>query len=284
MTTPLPTFQQVLTAAVADVSASGYTSPERIADWITNLRNAAERELGPEWETDEAVKRHLRALLDRFTAGQAMERVPGVARFTVENLKPHLRSELDRRIRAATDLIGLSRSEAVNSTIRRFSGWATSVPPGGDETIRRREVKAEIGKDVAQAKFERRRVATDQGHKLVANISEIVAIDQGAIAATWHSHGEHDRSYDARKEHLARAGKVYLVRDSWAHRQGLVKPSDAGFTDEIDKPAQAPFCRCWFSWISSPRRLPSEMLTEKGRAWVEKGRSEMAAMRTTTHD
>src|SRR6202012_3807541 len=108
-------------------------------------------------------------------------------------------------------LIKVRKSEAVGRTLQRLLGWATSIPPGGDEAINRREVKTEIGKSVSQFKFECRRVEIDQSAKLIANVSNIVAMDSGAIAATWHSHGERDKAYNARKDHLERAGKVYVI-------------------------------------------------------------------------
>ena len=129
---------------------------------------------------------------------------------------------------------------------------------------------------MAQFKFERRRVDVDQGHKLIANVSNLVATDAGAIAGIWHSHGEHDRSYNARKEHLARAGKLYLIRDSWAHRDGLVKPMH-GYMDEIDMVGQLPFCRCFYQYVTSPRRLPDEMLTRAGQRWIEETKARVAA-------
>jgi hypothetical protein len=265
-------FQQVLADAIRDLSATGYVSSERVATWITALRNAAERELGSEAEVNEAIKRGLGAQFARFVDGQKLlQRVPDLARWNLQSIKPKLHAELDRRIHAATDLIKLRRQEAVSDTLRRLSGWATSIPPGGDDTVDQRETRTAIGKSMAQFRFEKRRCEIDQGFKLISNISEITANEAGAIAGVWHDHGEHDRSYNARKEHMERAEKIFLVRDSWAHQQGLVKPIH-GYTDEITKPGQEVYCRCYYRWITSPRRLPDEMLTRKGQEWIERGR------------
>jgi hypothetical protein len=271
------TFRQVLAEAIADLADTGYISPSRIQTWIVQLRNAAERELGSEAQIDDAIRRGLGTQFERYVErAKIIERVPEVSRFNLQTIKPHLRPELDRRIVAAADLIKLRRRDAVEETLARFSGWSTSIPPGGDATVDKREIKADIGKSVAQFRYERRRVEIDQGHKLIANISEIVALDSGAIAGEWHDHGEHDRSYNARKEHMARTGRIYLVRGSWAHERGFVMPI-YGFTDEIDKPGQLTFCRCWYRWVNSPRRLPAEMLTDLGREWVARGAQRMAA-------
>jgi hypothetical protein len=31
-------------------------------------------------------------------------------------------------------------------------------------------------------------------------------------------------------------------------------------------------CRCYYVWITSPRRIPAELLTIRGKEWVERGR------------
>ena len=87
----------------------------------------------------------------------------------------------------------------------------------------------------------------------------------GAIAAVWHDRGEHDHGYDARPEHLARSGKLFLVRDSWAMTDGLVRKGGLQYTDEIEQPAELPFCSCTYQYVTSPRSLPDTVLTAKGR-------------------
>lgn len=273
---PDATFSEVLAAAIADMSAVGYVSAERVAEWVIRLRNAAERDLGPEWEIDANVRADMSRLMERFLGGQKLpQRVPGVGRFTKELVAPQLYPELDRRIMAAVDLIKVDRSEAINRTLRRFSGWATSIPPGGDETVDKRETKTMLAKELARYRYHKRLVANDQGHKLIANVAALVAEQESAIAGEWHSHGASDRHYDARPDHLARDSKIYLIRGSWADQEGLVKPVH-GYLDEMTAPGQEVNCRCWLQYLLSPRRLPDAYLTAKGQAWIEKGRTEAA--------
>lgn len=270
-------FRRLLAQAINDIAATGYVSPEQVAEWVTRLRNAAERELGSEEQIDADVARSLRAKFERFVdRGSVVERVPEVSRFNLTMIRPQLRAELDRRVFAATDLIKLNRREAVDRTASRLAGWITSIPPGGDATIDKLETRDAIGKSVAQFRYERRRVDIDQSHKLIANVTDIVARDAAAIAAVWHSHGEHDASYNARRDHLARAGKTYAIRNGWAYQQGLINKG-AGLTDEMTAAAQEPFCQCWLQYIVSPRRLPDEMLTRKGQEWVARGAQRSAA-------
>jgi hypothetical protein len=258
------TFREILTAAVNDLAEHGYDSQERVERWLLLLRIAAERELPQNIDAD--MRRQLDAIFTRIVnRGQVLNYVPGVPKYTLEMLRPELRAELDRRILASASLIKLHRAEAIEKTLQRFEGWSTSIPRGGSP-VDKVDVKTLTSKALQKFRFEQRRVAIDQGMKLISNVAEIVAIDNGAIAAEWNA--VHRSGYENRPEHLRRQGTIFLVRDSWAQREGLVKLNGGKYTDEIEKPAQLPFCSCHYRWITSPRRLPVEMLTVKGRDWV----------------
>lgn len=262
-------FRQLLAEAIEELSRTGYISADRLEWWVLTLRRAAEESLGSERFIDEDTRRKLGHIFEKLVEREKIaEYVPGVSRFTLSMVRPDLRAELDRRILASADLIKLHRREAIERTLQRFRGWSTSIPPGGEGVIDKRETQSHIAKSLAQYRFEKRRVDIDQGHKLLSNINEIVATDAGAIAGVWHDHGEHDKGYDARKEHLARSGRLFLVRDSWAIEQGLVRRGSRPYMDEIERPGQLPFCRCFYRWITSPRRLPDEVLTSRGQEWV----------------
>ncbi len=266
-------FRQVLADAITAMSRDGYTSPEQLERWLRELRAAADAELGPEGAIDDDVRAQLDALYQKLVdKGRIADYVPGVGRFTLAQIRYELRAELDRRILASANLIKLHRKEAVDKTLQRFSGWSTSIPVFGRSEETKREVTQHVGKALKQFRFEQRRVAIDQGHKLIANIADIVATDSGAIAAVWHSHWRR-LGYDYRPEHKARDGKFYLIRDSWAMKEGLIKRGSAPYTDEIEMVGQLPSCSCFYKYILSPRRLPEEMLTEKGREWIARGKA-----------
>jgi len=81
-----------------------------------------------------------------------------------------------------------------------------------------------------------------------------------------------------RKDHAERDGKIYLIPDSWADQQGLVKPNPtAGWSDSITQPAEEPFCRCWFKYFYNLRDLPESMLTVKGRTTLADIRAKIMA-------
>jgi hypothetical protein len=263
-------FRALLLEGVRKFAEQGYTSQGELDEWLQRLHTALDRELPTDQESRDMLRRILGAIYARDVKSGLMKRIPGVTRFALDRVQPQLRAELDRRIFAGIDLIKLNRQAAIEKTLQRFAGWVSSVPPAGMLQTDHRAIATDIGKSVAQVKYERRRVAIDQGHKLLSAVAHVVAMGEGAIGGIWHDRGEKDRGYDARPDHLARSGKLFLVRGSWAMNEGLVKrTAEVGFTDEVDQPAVKIFCSCWWEYIVSPHRLPKEVLTGRGVAWTK---------------
>jgi hypothetical protein len=259
-----PSFYDVVTAAVSDIAQNGY-DPVRVDEWLILIRQAAERTLTPPHVVERVLRGNLSALYKRYVEnGGLLKLNPGVSRFTLDQVKPRLRAELDRRIMASAQLIRLNREAAIQKTLQRFSGWSTSIPAGGSDVVNKNETKDEIKKALKQLPFEERRVAIDQGHKFVAALSETLAVEGGAIAAEWHSHWR-QKNYHYRHDHKERDLKVYTVRGNWAQEKGLMKCGPAGYTDEITQPGEEVFCRCFYRFLYSPRALPDDMVTAKGR-------------------
>lgn len=262
-------FRALLLEGLKRFAESGPPSDAELQEWMLRLHAALDLEAPTDAESTKLLRDVLTSIYDReVTRGGVKKRVPEVLRYTIDRVAPHLRAELDRRIFAAADLIKINKRQRKAQTLHRFAGWITSVPIGGSAETDLRAAASEIAKPVAQVKFEARRVAIDQGMKLAASVAHVVAQDSGAIAAIWHDRGEQDHSYDARPIHLARSGKLFLVRDSWAMNEGLIKRGGP-YMDEIEQVAELPFCSCWYEHISSPGRLPEDLLTAKGRLWVK---------------
>ena len=183
---------------------------------------------------------------------------------------------MDRRILASADLIKLNRTAAINKTVQRFSGWATSIPVqdyvgGGLSASSRSGIVANaqhIQKSAEQVDYEARRVMIDQSHKLIANIDNIIATGNNAIAAEWHSHWRQP-GYDYREDHKERDKLVYLIRGNWAQKNGYVKAGPAGYLDEITQPGEEVFCRCYVTYLYNLRSIPENMLTQKGSKFLE---------------
>jgi hypothetical protein len=266
-------FLSVLTDAVTDMTDNGFDSPVRLAKWMRLLREAAIRQFDDLPVVEDMLRAALRSVYAKHVDGEQILRLhPGVEPFTLQQVKPKLRDELDKRIAASADLIKLNRAEAIEKTMARFAGWGSSIPAGGTAEPDKREAKATIKRGISGLPFIERRVVIDQGHKLTNAISTILADDAGAIAGVWHSHWRQP-GYDYREDHKERDEQVYLVRGSWAHNDGLVKPGDVGFADSVTQPGEEPFCRCFWSWLYNIRDLPTDMLTEKGKQKLQEVRS-----------
>lgn len=269
-------FFVVVQRAVADISEHGFESEGRIAYWLGELRKSANTYLMSEQEMTERLRDALSAIYSRLIdKGQIARYHSNIGRFTVDNLRPHLRAELDRRILASAYLIKSNRKESIDATLRRFQGWSTSIPAGGSKSTDRREVAEIVKKSLQSLPFEARRVIIDQGMKLTSAINSIIASDGGAIAGRWRSHAG-ELNYAARPEHAKRNNHVFLIRDSWAHKAGLVKPGPDGYTDQIEQPAEFVYCRCFYVYLYAVSDLPDDMVTEKGRAELARVRKEMA--------
>jgi hypothetical protein len=272
-------FADVVAAAVDDLAENGYSSPERLAYWEERIRRAAEASLEAPARMEEMLRDALastfRRLVDR---GGIVKMHPGIERWAIERVRPALRAELDKRIIASANLIRLNRKQRIEETLRRFSGWATSIPNGGSTDPDKRDERARVKKPLARLPFEERRVLIDQGHKLTASINDVVSVGNGAIAAIWRSNWRQP-NYDYRLDHKDRDLKVYGIRGSWSFEKGLTKKGPDGWVDEITRPAEEPFCRCWYVYLYSLKDLSKaapEMITARGREAIEAAKARRA--------
>ena len=248
----------------------------RVEFWATAIREAALRDMVPLHVLERNLAETLRGVYrTKIERGSILKMHQGVSRFTLEKVKPSLRAELDRRIMASANLIRLNRAKAVEDTLQRFSGWATSIPMGGSDVVDKRETKEEIKKPLQSLPWKERRCATDQGHKFVSNLNNILAMDGGAIAVRWNSHWR-QAGYNYRIDHKERDQKVYLLRGNWAQEKGLVKAGSAGYYDEVTAFGEEISCRCFGTYLHSLRSV-SELLTDKGREALAQARVAAAA-------
>ncbi|EIC1911760.1 hypothetical protein K9712_003195 [Escherichia coli] len=271
----MKTFTRTVREAVKFFLRNGYTSRQELEQWQSIIRQAAESETDDDYMS--MVSERLRKTYDlQVSKAGALERHKGLSRFTLNYMEPKLRSELDRRILASADLIKLNRTAAINKTVQRFSGWATSIPVqdyvgGGLSPSSRSGVNYNcdhIQKSAQQVDYEARRVMIDQSHKLIANIDNIIATSNNAIAAEWHSHWR-QAGYDYREDHKDRDKLVYLIRGNWAQKNGYVKAGPAGYLDAITQPGEEVFCRCYVTYLYNLSSIPEDMLTQKGRKFLE---------------
>lgn len=259
-----PTFFAEVTEAVNHFKQYGFTSQTQLDQWVARLRRSALLQLRTPAETERELKR---VLTDRYrglvTQGGVLRNMPELKRVNIDRVKPKLRAELDRRIMASANLIKLNREAAIDTTLRRFQGWATSIGPGGSRAVDVKEEKTDIRKALGKMPFQERRVVIDQTHKLVATINDIVATGNDALALTWNSPFRRP-GYDFRPDHKARDQLVYTIRGNWALAQGKMKVGPAGYYDEVTHVGEEVFCSCWATYIFALRKLPPDMLTKAG--------------------
>ncbi|WP_321913571.1 hypothetical protein [Paraburkholderia sp. J11-2] len=271
-------FYQVVTEAVRYFEEHGFQSAEELQMWTDRIRRAAAETLTPENVLNDELTRALSGIYKRLIDdGQILKTHKGIERFTINRLKPQLRTELDRRLMVSRNLIKLNRKQAVDKAVQRMAGWASSIPAGGSNAVDVKDTKDNIRKALTSLPFEERRCVIDQSHKFVASLNDIIATDGGAIAMRWNirlSPGYHNRV-----EHKERAGNIYLLRSSWAKEKGLVKPGSAGYYDDITKVAEEVYCSCYATWIYNLRDLPEDMLTVRGREALADAKAKIAAMR-----
>lgn len=260
-----PEFYQVLSLAVADLAEHGFDSQQRLDMWLARLRATAPGALKPQELLIRALEQNLEQTYRRsIRSARLIKKHPDVSEFTIAQVRPKLRAELDRRIMASVQLIRLNRTTSIERTLQRFAGWATSIPIGGSDITNRAETKQEIRRSIASLPYIERRVIIDQNFKLAAAIDDLIATAGGAIAAKWH-HVKEGGGYQARPEHVARDGNIYLLRQSWAQKQRFVKPGKAGYSDEITQPAEEVYCRC----VPGSTRIPFANVQTVYRRWYE---------------
>lgn len=249
-------FQRLIREAVRYFTTHGYTSERDLDLWAERIATAANETLLSPEEAGEQIARHLGAVYDRMVgrlprhlqqlhARTAVRMTPAMYFRRIETfpqLAVKMRRELDRRIAASADLIKIRRQEAMAATLRRFRGWASSVPPGGTPAPVGPQAKL-INKEFRKIRFETNRLQIDQGHKLNSSLNATMAEGTGAIAAMWHSNWR-QISYRFRPEHKERDEQVYTIRPNWALDRGLMKAGPAGYTDQITQPGEEVFCRC----------------------------------------
>lgn len=258
------TFFQEVTEAIRYYERFGFTSTDELNEWVARLRRSALLHLKTPAQTEREITRALQAkYTQKVIKGGLLRQMPAVPRFTIDRVKPKLRRELDRRIAVSASLIKLNRDEAISTTLRRFQGWATSIPPGGSEITDTKAEKENVRKALTNLSFLERRVVIDQTHKLVDAITDIVAVDGGAIAARWSSPWRR-QGYNARPDHKERDEKVFAIRGCWALEKGLMKAGPNGYTDEIERPGEFVYCSCSYEYLFYLTSLPADMLTKAG--------------------
>jgi hypothetical protein len=267
-------FNTTVNEAVRHFARRGVVSDIDLEIWVDRLTIAARGAMIAPAALARMMAKHLRNVHERIVARRQrhpplVDDVLKAEGYTPEHfvrlsqIAPKMQRDLDAKILQSAELIKLNREEAINQTMRRFRGWASSVPEGGT-AAGIGQPQADIRKPLQRLPYIERRVLIDQGHKLNANLESTIAENSGALAGAWQSNFR-QKNYNYRPDHKERHDHIYTIRDNWALKQGLMKAGPDGYTDEITMPAEEVNCRCWYEYIYNLDSLPEAMLTEKGR-------------------
>ena len=257
-------YYSVLTSAIDDLLRRGYVSSTQVSLWQARLKEAAEAGFKSDLESSlgSALEGAFARLVDR---GGLLRYHLGLPLSTLSRLRPILRNELTKRLLGGTSFLKLRREEALIASLRRFGGWASSLPAGPISTSIRAAKKREIRRPMSQLPLEESRAISDQTYKLTSSLNEIVSVEAEALAACWHSRWRQP-GYNFRPDHKERDEKFFLFKGSWASQAGFLRP--APFVEDFSRPGEEPFCQCTSKSYYTLESLPPELLSPKGLAFI----------------
>ena len=237
---------------------SGDPDMDQLTRWLDWVRSALQGEMPSDRVIFDLVHRYMTARYATIT--RSVKKRHALPRsFSPDMIAAEYRHYLRDRITASVELIKLNRDEEIERQTRRFAGWATGASLSDKSDDDFNELKKSTRKSIAGMTFIRRRVCTDQGHKLMAAIDDTIALQYGAVAREWRHVIPHS-GYQSREEHLERDHRIYAIR-------GIdgVKAGKDGYVDELpDQPGELPYCSCFYRSIYDVDELPREMRSVAG--------------------
>lgn len=258
----MASYYKVLSEAVDDVLTRGFVSAEQVALWQARLKDAAEA--GFRAETEATLARALQAVFDRLVLRDGLLRYHvGLSPVVLARLRPVLGNELTKFLLSSRTFLAARRAEAVLVSLRRFAGWASSIPPGGVPPVSRRARRAEIKKPLASLPFEESRVISGQTENLTVALNALVSREGEALAGRWHSRWRQP-GYRYREDHKENDLRFFLFKGTWAAKAGLL--SRGPWAEDQPVPGSLPGCGCTYTFFYDLASLPSELLSAKGRA------------------
>lgn len=256
------TYYRVLSEAIDDVLSRGFVSADQIALWQARLKDAAENSLRA--DATSTLDRLLDNTFSRLVGTRRLlKNHVGLAPAVFDGLRPRLSTELTKFKLSSSAFLKARREEALLGSLRRFGGWASSIPPGGVSDRSRLVLRAEIKKPLASLPLQEVQAVKAQEANFVVALNTIVATEGEALAGLWHSQWRRP-GYDYRPDHKENDLRVFLFRDSWAQRSGLLRRGP--WADAQPIPGTLLGCKCHYVYFYTLESLPLEVLSAKGRA------------------
>ena len=207
-----------------------------------------------------AIKAKFKSQVD----GMAVHKRHNIAPYVIAALYYLLKDERDNRIQYTKTLADMRKDEAKETVMRRFAGWASSIPEGR-EIKASRDIVSFISKPIKELPKHQKTIIDDQSKKMISNIDSIIAREAGAVGYYWHSNFR-TPGYDYREnhKHLDLDGKFIILKSSWAYRDGYIRRGNEIYQDDIEQPGELPNCKCIAKYVYSISDVPKDCLTIKG--------------------
>lgn len=259
----MPSYYKVLSAAVDDVLTRGFVSSTQITIWQARLKDAAEATFAK--GSSESLERALQNVFLRLVGRNGILRYhTGLAPSVLDRLRPALANELTKFRLSSSAFLQARREEALLASLRRFSGWASSIPAGG-VLGRQTALRAAIKKPLVVLPFEETRAIFAQSANLTVALNTLVSREAGAIAGCWHSRWRQP-GYAYREDHKELDLRYFLFRPTWATEAGLVR---GPWADHQPVPGSLLGCSCHYQFFYALEDLPKELLTAKGASFLK---------------
>jgi hypothetical protein len=163
-------------------------------------------------------------------------------------------------------------------------GFLEEVPAGGSKDKATNRKVTEIKKELRYLAKWDQLFYTYKARSFPAELEYIFVLAGNPLAAIWQysdldAQGEYQKDYD----HKHRNGRVYAIRGNWAIDKGLMTVGAEGYLDQLSRPSQELGCMCSLQWITGVRRLPGNMITEKGSAELDRATAVIQAPSPPEH-
>jgi len=265
-----------------DFLKSGPSSPGHIEEIKSQISKIALSLVTSPEEATENYKEACKDFLDKVIAvkGMPIRVIGGVNQSEIASYGEHATENFDSLLPKINSrynwcIENYKRQSKIylNEQLAQFHDllleFLKQVPIGGTKDKLTKSKIAEIKSELRCLTKWTQLFYTYKAISLSAEIKHVFALEGNVIAARWcYSQSDEQGEYQKTYNHKEQAGRMYAVRGNWAIENGLMKVGPNGYIDEISLPNQEIGCMCNFVYLHSPRELTEDMLTAKGKAWI----------------
>ena len=288
---------QVFGLELADFAKSGPASKTHAAEIVQRVDKLIEANATSVDEAVAAYRLHCAAFLERVVeakgipvasvvsaGGDAVREQPKSvdkavsARF--DELLPVLQALLDEHVDSYAEQASAFFEKQKSAFDAQLAAFLSEIPIGGTKAAVVRSHVNPLKRALSDLLEWGAEMSRLQSMSFVSEVSDFLSPAGGdALAMTWH----YSRPTCLVPSHEALQGRVYLVRDSWALKQGLLR-ADRAFVDDTRKFRREIGCMCSASWLFYLPSLPEDLLTPAGVAKLAEGQAKKQAFMAATQE